>query len=430
MHSEPVAQPFVKRAETPEDIARLRDEAAILRHVAQPGVVELRGQRFTPSFAEIVLAPVNGTPLSETPLEAHRLAATMTTLAMVVSRLHERHVAHHNITGSSILVSRNDGRPVLTAFGKAEAAGQLSQESVVADVRALNELLSERLLAIDTSDNPNVQAVANRLTEIAVSFSSKSDDDIAGAREWAALVRKTTAETEPVRRPAGNTSAKRVASREVMVDDTPKASLTPAERLAQLRQRQPQLPPAVSRYTAPVTRHISFKSVAKLLASIAVVSVLFGGLARLTGNEAVAVDPTVPDCPARGDAPLVFDVDGDGCGDSVTLGLGTVAVNNEVFTVGSENDLLAIGRWNCTDRRTLALMRPDSGELFIFDDWPKVGQNLAPRLIDTTPGALGISAEPSGECDRVAITSLQGIKVIDPLEPEPTTTTTAAKRKR
>jgi hypothetical protein len=53
------------------------------------------------------------------------------------------------------------------------------------------------------------------------------------------------------------------------------------------------------------------------------------------------------------------------------------------------------------------LLRPSTGELFVFDNWPKAGDSTKPRVLTTGNPTNGLHAVPSGNCDFLAVGSQQ-----------------------
>ncbi len=78
-----------------------------------------------------------------------------------------------------------------------------------------------------------------------------------------------------------------------------------------------------------------------------------------------------PRCPAaRGRGP---DVDGDGCGDEVVIGPGTIRAAGVTYRLARPDDRVFVADWNCDGRATPALIRPATGDVFVFDAWPGDG---------------------------------------------------------
>ena len=78
---------------------------------------------------------------------------------------------------------------------------------------------------------------------------------------------------------------------------------------------------------------------------------------------------------------------------------------------------MTVGDWDCDGVHTAALLRPATGEVFVFDAWAGPGVDLTARRVGRVPGATGLSAaDLDGDaCDEVVAESAQGPAV--PLDP-------------
>ena len=84
--------------------------------------------------------------------------------------------------------------------------------------------------------------------------------------------------------------------------------------------------------------------------------------------------PTSTRPPARQDCPevssvLLADVDGDGCLDALRYADGVLEAAGRRWSVGQAGDVAATGDWSCRGVRTLALLRPSTGEVFPLAGW-------------------------------------------------------------
>ena len=85
------------------------------------------------------------------------------------------------------------------------------------------------------------------------------------------------------------------------------------------------------------------------------------------------------------------------------------------FRVSEPTDPVAVGRWTC--RAVLpALLRPASGEVWVWDGWPPGPRPLTGRLAARVGGALSLRAVAAGRgCDTLLITRRSAPPVaIDP----------------
>ena len=66
---------------------------------------------------------------------------------------------------------------------------------------------------------------------------------------------------------------------------------------------------------------------------------------------------------------LLADVDGDGCLDALRYADGVLEAAGRRWSVGQAGDVAATGDWSCRGVRTLALLRPSTGEVFPLAGW-------------------------------------------------------------
>ncbi len=73
------------------------------------------------------------------------------------------------------------------------------------------------------------------------------------------------------------------------------------------------------------------------------------------------------DCPPV-DGPAA-DVDGDGCPEPITVAGRQVEAGEWTWEAGVEGDMVTVGDWDCNGTATIGLVRPATGEIFLFDRW-------------------------------------------------------------
>jgi hypothetical protein len=103
-------------------------------------------------------------------------------------------------------------------------------------------------------------------------------------------------------------------------------------------------------------------------------------------------DPSLP-CPP---------VDG-GCGPVPPGGLLTTSTGH--YRLGEPGDVIVLGRWLCGPTALPAVLRPATGQLWMFAHWPAAGQTIAGRLLMSgLHGAesLRVRLQPSG-CDEIEV---------------------------
>ncbi|MGH9111723.1 MAG: hypothetical protein ACRDZN_05425 [Acidimicrobiales bacterium] len=126
--------------------------------------------------------------------------------------------------------------------------------------------------------------------------------------------------------------------------------------------------------------------------------------------------PAAPDCP--GVAPPAADVDGDGCAESVVVDGGTISAGTDRWTLGGPGDLAAVGDWDCDGAASPALLRPATGDVFVFRGWAAHDRPVTVAAAGNVGGSIGIRAQhradgcddllldlPSGSATTVAVPS-------------------------
>ena len=63
------------------------------------------------------------------------------------------------------------------------------------------------------------------------------------------------------------------------------------------------------------------------------------------------------------------DLDGDGCREPVAVDGRMIEVGELRFAVGVEGDEVAVRDWDCDGESTPAVLRPRTGEVFVFARW-------------------------------------------------------------
>jgi hypothetical protein len=101
-------------------------------------------------------------------------------------------------------------------------------------------------------------------------------------------------------------------------------------------------------------------------------------------------------CPSR--PPVADDLDGDGCGDPIHVEDDRVVVVGERrFLAGDAGDRIAIGDWDCDGVANIAVLRPSSGSVFVFDRWATNVSDVSVPPITTVPGAVDLQTRDRGD---------------------------------
>jgi hypothetical protein len=97
---------------------------------------------------------------------------------------------------------------------------------------------------------------------------------------------------------------------------------------------------------------------------------------------------------------------------SPAVGNGTVELDGATYEVGQAGDHLAVADWDCDGAVTVGLVRPSTGEVFLFDTWPDAGP-VSIRARARIPGAQQLVGTPPGaDCRSPQVRLLDGSSVV------------------
>ena len=100
------------------------------------------------------------------------------------------------------------------------------------------------------------------------------------------------------------------------------------------------------------------------------------------------------------------------CARPATYAGGVLSTATGRFAVGRPDDVVAAGRWSCGPVATLAMLRPDRGEVWAFPGWPARGSVLTARLVARVAQARQLTAQVEGACDALVVTRADGTTVV------------------
>ena len=412
----------VKRAHDDEGRARLRREAELLELARHPGVVELVDLDDQADVTTLATLWLGGGSLEAAEPPPRRLAAMAAQLARTLADLHDRGIVHRRIAVDHVLLD-GLGRVVLAGFAGASKTGEERGANPAEDVGGLAHVLLGKLPPERTAALPRLRAsaadreVLDRLRTVAERAADPDPTRRPGARALASLLAEIVGEPPS---PAG-----------------PRPSAGPSRPL-------PGTPTPSSLPTRSPVTSSRWLPRTKLLAAVGVVvgMLLVVGVgtrvatARGGANTIDAADPPdstivattmppVPDpapttarvwptsgpCAPMSDAGERHDVDGDGCTEPVTVTDGAIVVGNLRYEIGEAGESLAVSDWDCDGRATPAVLRPDTGELFVFDSWAGVDAPATARLVQTVRGAVSLQGgEP--RCGVLTVVDASGATTI------------------
>jgi hypothetical protein len=429
-------------------------EAQILAHARHPGVAELIDVRVNATTTEIETAVPDGLPLRRVALSIEELAGVMATVATTVADLHDIGVAHGAITIDGVVIG-DDGRAVLTDFTRsAWLDGPPSKwpahRAARRDARALGDLLTALV------DRCAPQAVLAPMEEssrwsrlLRRVGRRRIDDPVSAVRRWAADSA------------AGAVSCRRLA--EGLATEIPGACL-PRRASGAERPHATVVPPAATNYVSATTTGGApdpWSAADPLGAAANDPMTEEGGDARDSGQgdtRSMMSDETLErwfaTSPGRGSAQRGHETHaasprratrirhaapvGVGMVLAAVLVAGTRAITHPAaagpascppgpsrcatyrdgsltvgsgrYDVGKSGDLAVIGRWACGPA-TLALLRPTTGDVWVYGTWPTDDAPVRPVLDASIPGARALAARPRHGCDTLVATLSDGRRV-------------------
>ena len=126
---------------------------------------------------------------------------------------------------------------------------------------------------------------------------------------------------------------------------------------------------------------------------------------RAAGPEPDSAAPAA--CPPA--AAPVADVDGDGCAEGLVVDGSTVDAGVARWTLGEPGDVVAVGDWDCDGEASAALLRPTTGDVFLFSAWAPADEPVTVGVSQRVEGGVGMRAQPGdGGCDRLLVEHADG----------------------
>jgi hypothetical protein len=86
------------------------------------------------------------------------------------------------------------------------------------------------------------------------------------------------------------------------------------------------------------------------------------------------------------------------CVEPVRVAGTTVLVGDRRFEVGRPGDVVVLGDWDCDGGATPAVLRPDTGEVFVFNGWAAAAHPVAVPSSGRVAGAKVLLVEEADGC--------------------------------
>ena len=363
---------------------RLRHEAAILRKAQHPGVVALSAFTDDSDRTHLALVLIDGSTLAdEPPVDAVVALRVFAALARTVADLHSLGVAHERLSADHVLLTL-DQRPVLCGFAEAtDDAGEGGRGRDCASLIDLGELIAVSVKASHRTSSvgrwpPLGSRPERALRSLAIDLRHRqaqlSDGEIAQRAS-----RVASRHRRPGRPAAEHT-----------IHELPAAEM--AARVGRpgplpIRARKPDVPQATTMASRPRSpRGAAIGIGASLIFAVIV------GLARHTGEPSspLQAGPTTSAAPST-----VLTTTSTTPSGPTPLVPARVKTGGSQYEVGQTGDQVAVADWACTGEPTTALLRPSTGEVYVFDALPGRGETVTGRRVATVVDAVTL------ETDRV-----------------------------
>ena len=391
--------------------AALRREAEVLRALGGHGVVRLIEIVDGADVTELVLVDTGGPSLAAAladPATDSRSALRLLADACdAVSRLHEQGWAHGDLRAEHVLLTRR--RHIrLCSLGDAVSLGT-EPDAGRADRVALLRIVDDWTRSAGTDGSP----MSSRLRSRVLARRTHRLPDDPDPRLLGRILRRTAAtglavpSRDRIRLPLPLRSGRRV--RRVAV---PAVTITLVAGIAWFAlpfQGPDPGPGGID--SGSGTAHTTQMST----------TTISTGPSSATTTAAPGAAPAAPETRAGAGCRAVErsrpDVDGDGCGDDVSIEHDVVVAGGHRYRVGRVGDLAAIGDWDCDGTSTIAVLRPEDGTVHVFDHWALDGRPAQAATWGRVDGAASIAA-PADGCGAPRVTTTSGsVQTVTPTGP-------------
>ena len=383
------AQPTVtKRAVGASARSRLAHEAAMLELVAHPGVVRKVDYRSGDDHDELVMAFAGAATLADhRPRDLAAVAGMGAAIAGTLADLHASGLAHGAIQADHVVLGASR-HPVVCSFASAsqDAAAQ------AADTVALAGLVDELARTVEAGRG----SVERRRRSLLTAATAEA---AAGELSAAAL--------------AARLAAVPGAALDIGTEPGSAPDTDPDPTHHDLGTRTWRHRPAPNEQPDEADpRRTKLVLIAGVVVAVAALVALSAGRQQSVGDQRLlgVVTPTATPAAPTPTAPPVAepqvsapvcdsgtDIDGDGCGDDIEIVGRLIRHDQTWYAVGEPGDLVVVGHWDCAPLATPAVLRPATGEMFVFDAWPSADVVLSVTPSGSVPA--GSDSLDVGEVD-------------------------------
>ncbi len=377
---------MVKRADA-GGAPSLQREGERLAQASHPGVVQVLGSGPADGGWELRTAHA-GRPLSIVePLTVPQAAGVVASLASTLADLHQMGVVHGRIDGSHVLVGEH-GRPVLCGFGEGTEAAPVD------DIAALGALLVTLLGGHVDEAEPIPDHRWRR------------PRGWTGWERRALLLLADQACAEPAtRRP----SARRLAA--AIVETVPalgSPSMAAATDGGPAHAIEAAVDPMGS-LRASMLVDVGERAARPSAVVLGVLGLLLlaAGFVRLREGEA---DPTAAHEAASGSAvsTATTAVPSSDTRTAAPVAGSLIEVGGRQYRVGQAGDELLVEDWDCDGTPTPALLRPSTGEVYIFPRWIDHDQVAVEPVLQVPDAEALVSAGRADACPTLSVRAGSG----------------------
>lgn len=116
-----------------------------------------------------------------------------------------------------------------------------------------------------------------------------------------------------------------------------------------------------------------------------------------------AIGVTLVATPSRRARPLVLNAQR-----RVSVHGNVVERDGRRWAVGRPGDLVVTGAWRCDGRQLPALLRPQTGRVWVFTSWPTGAAPVIAHAATDVPGAVRLRVERGAGCEHLGVVDDQG----------------------
>ena len=373
--------PLVVKRASGGDRAALRREAEVLRAVGGSELVQIVELRDGPERTELVVRDTGGPSLAAALADPATDSATalqlMAAACDAVGRLHARGWAHGRIETDHVLLTTR-GRMRLCSLSAAKAV-DVEPDVARADRVALLRMVDDWTQA-PAGPGRDARLGARLRAELLGRRTHRLPDD-PDPKVLARILRRTGRSHSVPLRAGAWLAPLALAAVGVWVlvgaFPDPPAATGPAST-----------DPAASTSVPPTTTSSTSSS-------------------STTSSSTTSTAPPPTTFPLALGATSADAAGASGRADQVRIEGNAVVVGDRRYRVGEPGDLVAVGDWDCDGTATVAVLRPTTGAVHVFDRWAADGEPATARQLGSVEDAAMIEADPTG-CGPPWVTTRSG----------------------